>query len=184
MIEGRLVALRTLEDGDAEVVHRWMNDPEVFRSMDYEAPASVADVRADIERSRREGQPFTILVGAEPVGRIGLNQFRRRDRIASLYLYVGEPAFRGHGYARDAVVTLLRYAFERTDLARVELWTLADNERAVELYQSCGFTQDARLPARSFKDGAWVDRVVMSVTREGFDRAVGPAEAAAGASSP
>ena len=35
------------------------------------------------------------------------------------------------------------------------------------MIQSCGFVH-ARLPERSWKGGAWVDRVVMSVTREGF----------------
>src|SRR6266496_4041485 len=97
--------------------------------------SDLADVRDDVERSFQEGHPFTILVGARPIGRIGLNRFRPRDRICSLYLYVGEPEFRGKGHAMDAVMTLLAYAFERWDLHQVELWTLADNERAISMYE-------------------------------------------------
>lgn len=182
MIRGRTVTLRPVEDEDAALIHRWVNHPEVWRYMDYEAPASLSDVRDDIARSRTEGQPFTILVGDRPIGRIGLNNFRRRDRICGFYLFVGEPDFWGQGYARDAAMTLLGYAFDRMDLARVELWTLADNNRAVTTYQKCGFLVEATLPERSFKDGGWVDHVVMSATRGGFHRAMRAWETQGGSS--
>ena len=170
MIRGRRVTLRPVEESDARLIQRWMNHPEVWRYMDYEAPVSLAEVHRDIERSRTDGHPFTIVVGERPIGRIGLNAFRRRDRTCSLYLYLGEPAFWGHGHARDAAMALLEYAFDRLDLHRVELWTLADNNRALAMYARCGFAEDARLPERSFKDGAWVDHVVMSLTRDAFAR--------------
>jgi RimJ/RimL family protein N-acetyltransferase len=168
MIAGAKVSLRPVEDGDIELIHRWMNTPNVWRGMDYERPFSVADVREDVERSRADGQPFTIVAGDRPIGRAGLNAFRRRDRIASLYMYIGEENVQGHGLGTDAVMTLLGYAFDRMDLARVELWALADNEPAIAMYRSCGFEQEARLPDRSWKEGHWVDRVVMSVTRERY----------------
>jgi RimJ/RimL family protein N-acetyltransferase len=170
MIRGKKVLLRPTEESDVPLIHTWMNHPEVWRYMDYELPSSLADVKEDLERSRLEGLPLTILVRDRPIGRIGLNQFRRRDRICSLYMYIGEPAFWGAGYAHDAVMALLAYAFERFDLHQVELWTLADNNRALGMYQRCGFVQEATLRERSWKQGRWVDHVVLSVNREGFER--------------
>jgi len=180
MIRGRSVGLRPVEEQDLPLIHRWMNDAEIWRYMDYERPFSLEDVREDLERSRAEGVPMTVLVGDRPIGRIGLNGLRRRDRVASLYLYIGEPEFWGHGYARDAVTTLLAYAFDRFDLHLVELWTLGDNDRAVAAYQACGFRPEARLRDRSFKEGGYVERVVMSVTREEFAAAQAPQERPAG----
>jgi RimJ/RimL family protein N-acetyltransferase len=171
MIRGKKVDLRPVEDSDLPLIHQWMNHPEVWRYMDYERPYSAADVREDIETSRREGQPFTILVGDRPIGRIGLNRFRGRDRICAIYMFIGEPAFWGQGYARDACMALLAYAFDRTDLNQVELWTLADNVRAIAMYRRCGFVEEATLRQRSFKAGQWVDHLVMSVNREEFDGA-------------
>ena len=168
MIEGRRVALRPVEDEDYPLIHRWMNHPEVWRYMDYELPFSLEDVKSDVAESRRGGYPYTIVVEGRPIGRIGLNQFRPRDRICSLYMYIGEPEFWGHGFARDAAMTLLSYAFERWDLHQVELWTLGDNNRAIQAYEACGFVQEARLRERSWKDGHWVDRVVMSINRTEF----------------
>jgi RimJ/RimL family protein N-acetyltransferase len=171
MIRGREVLLRPVEESDYPHIHRWMNHPDVWRNMDYEVPFSLVDVKEDIERSRSEGHPFTILVGDRPIGRIGLNQFRRRDRICSLYMYIGELDYLGRGHGRDATMTLLGYAFDRWDLNQVELWSLADNDRAIEMYERCGFVQEGRLRDRSFKEGHWVDHVVMSVNREEFARA-------------
>jgi RimJ/RimL family protein N-acetyltransferase len=165
------VTLRPVGENDYPLIHRWMNHPEVWRYMDYELPFSLVDVKEDMEQSRREGHPYVIVVEGRPIGRIGLNQFRPRDRICSLYMYIGEPTFWGRGYARDAVMALLGYAFDRWDLHQVELWSLADNDRAIQVYAGCGFVEEARLRQRSWKGGRWVDRVVMSVNREEFERA-------------
>ena len=160
--------LRPVEERDLPLIQRWMNHPEVWRNMEYERPFSLVDVQEDIERSREEGHPFTIHVGERPIGRIGLNRFRDRDRICAFYMFIGEPTFWGQGYARDAAMALLEYAFDRWDLHQVELLALGDNDRALGVYRACGFVEEARLRQRSFKGGEWVDHVVLSVNRQEF----------------
>jgi len=171
MIRGKNVALRPVEERDCPLIARWMNHPEVWRFMDYEGPVSLADVQRDVERSRREGQAFVIVVEDQPIGRIGLNQFRARDRLCSFYLYIGEPAYWGQGHARDAAMAILGYAFDRHDLNLIELWTLDDNDRAVRMYRKCGFVDEGTLRERSFKEGRWVGHLHMSVKREEFEAA-------------
>jgi RimJ/RimL family protein N-acetyltransferase len=168
VIPGKRVVLRPVEEEDYALILRWQNHPEVWWYMDYERPFSHEDVVEDVERSRREGHPFVITTAGRPIGRIGLNRFRRRDRICSMYLYIGEPSFWGRGLARDAVMTLLAFAFDRMDLHQVELWTLAANNRVIRTYERCGFIREAELHDRSWKDGRFHDHVVMSANREGF----------------
>jgi RimJ/RimL family protein N-acetyltransferase len=171
VIPGKRVVLRPVEEEDLALILRWQNHPEVWWYMDYQRPFSHEDIREDYERAHREGHPFVITVEGRPVGRIGLNRFRRRDRICSLYLYIGEPAFWGQGYARDALMALLSHAFDRLDLYQVELWTLATNNRVIGVYERCGFVREAQLRDRSWKDGRFVDHVWMSVQREEFLKA-------------
>jgi RimJ/RimL family protein N-acetyltransferase len=170
MIEGERVTLRPVEESDYPLVHAWQNDPEVWYWLDYERPFSLEDIAESEQHAREEGHPFVIEAEGRPIGRIGLNQFRRRDRICSLYVFIGDKTTSGKGYGREAIRTLVAYAFDRLDLYQVELWALATNERAIKAYERCGFKRDATLPERSYKDGAFVDRVVMSVTREEFER--------------
>jgi RimJ/RimL family protein N-acetyltransferase len=157
-----------VEDDDLPLILQWQNSPNVWWSMDYERPFSAADIRADIERARREGHPLVIIVEGRPIGRIGLTRLEPRDPTCSVSLYIGEPDFRGRGYACDALMTMLAYAFDRLDLHLVQVRTLATNDRAIRLFERCGFVREAELRDRSWKDGRWLDHVEMSVTRNEF----------------
>jgi RimJ/RimL family protein N-acetyltransferase len=176
VIHGIRVLLRPVEERDHPLIHAWQNEPEVWWLMDYEGPFSMQDVVESEGRAREEGRPYVIEVDGRAIGRIGPNAFRRRDRICSLSVLIGERSAWDRGHGTDAIAALVDEAFDRIDLHRIELWSTADNARAVHVYEKCGFVEDARLPERSWKGGAWVDRVVMSVTRDGFASSVAAAE--------
>lgn len=171
MIEGKKVFLRRVEPADYPAIHRWQNDPEVFRRMDYERLFSAADIAESEARAAVEGVPCIIEVDGEPVGRIGLNRFHARDRRCGLYIFIGEPTARGRGIALDAVMAIVGYAFNSLNVRLVDLWALSDNLPALHVYKKAGFVEDARLPERSYAEGRYLDHVVMHVTREGYEAA-------------
>jgi len=169
LIQGQRVRLRPVEEDDYPLIVRWQNEPQVFHDMDYELPFSIEDVRASETAAREEGHPFIIEADdGTPIGRIGLNDFRRRDRRCALYVFIGEAEYRGHGLGEDAVRTLVGFAFSQMDLWQVVLWGLADNETAFRTYERVGFKRDGVLRDRSWKGGAWVDHIVMSVQRDEY----------------
>jgi len=170
MVQGRRVTLRRVEPADHPHILRWQNDPVVFRWMDYARPFSLRDISESEERAAEEGHPFIIEADGRPIGRIGLNSFRPRDRMASLYIFIGERAAWGQGFGRDALMTLLHYGFDTLNLRQIELWTLADNDRAIRMYKGAGFVEEARLRDRSWIEGHFVDHLVMSVNAEEFGR--------------
>ena len=90
MIHGAQVLLRPVEERDHVLIHAWQNDPEVWWLMDYEGPFSMQDIVESEQRARAEGDPYVIEVDGTPIGRIGLNAFRRRDRLCSLYVLIGD----------------------------------------------------------------------------------------------
>ncbi len=177
MIVGERVTLRRVEPADYALVQQWQNDPEIFRWMDYERPFSFDDIRRSEEHAAEKDHPFIIEAEGRPIGRTGLFRLRFRTRTAGLYIFIGDRGTWGKGYARDAGTLLLAYAFDTLNLALVELWTVGDNERAIGLYKSLGFQHEARLRDRSYHDGQLVDSIIMSITREEFERIRRPREA-------
>jgi RimJ/RimL family protein N-acetyltransferase len=170
MIQGRRVTLRRVEPADYPRILSWQNDPVVFRWMDYSRPFSLRDIQESEERATQEGHPFVIEADGRPIGRIGLNNLRPRDRMASLYIFIGDHEAWGKGFGRDALMALLHYGFDTLNLRQIELWTLADNDRAIRMYKGSGFVEEARLRDRSWIEGRYVDHLVMSVNAEEFGR--------------
>ncbi|HEV2685921.1 MAG TPA: GNAT family N-acetyltransferase, partial [Actinomycetota bacterium] len=131
LLTGKHVQLRRVEPGDYPAIQAWQNDPEVFYWMDYERAFSLDDIRQSEERAVGEGHPFVIVAEGRAIGRVGLNNFRPRDWMASLYIFVGDREVRGKGYGIDALMALIAYGFDVLNLRKIELWTLAHNERAI-----------------------------------------------------
>ena len=171
MLMGERVRLRRVEPEDHHDIQRWQNEPEVARWMDYDRVFSLEDIHASEARAVEEGHPFIIEVDGRGIGRIGLNNVRARDRMASLYVFIGEPNAWGHGYGLEALWVLLDFGFNTLNLRKIELWMLAGNERAARLYKAAGFIEDARVPERSYLDGEYVDNIILSIDPDGLERA-------------
>jgi [ribosomal protein S5]-alanine N-acetyltransferase len=170
-IEAGRIVLRPVEETDHPLILVWQNDPEVAWWMDYERTFTLEDIHESEERAKLEGHAFLIEAAGRPVGRIGLNAYRERDGVCSLYVFIGERTAWGHGYGPEAIVAMLGWGFANLDLYLVELWGLSANERAFHAYERVGMRRDGTLRERSYKsDGRHHDRTVMSITRDEFER--------------
>jgi RimJ/RimL family protein N-acetyltransferase len=73
------------------------------------------------------------------------------------------PGARGRGIGSAAVAAACRWAFERWDLARIEMTTLPDNAASLALARKIGFQREGLLRSRNFERGAQVDIVMLGV---------------------
>ena len=112
-------------------------------------------------------------VSDELIGEIVLNEIDEHAGSANLRLQM-LPDYRGRGYGREAIVEVLRFAFDgsATDpgprLHRVGLDVLSINPRARALYGSLGFREEGRL-RDVYRDGeGWADAIVMSILEDEF----------------
>src|SRR3990172_6440719 len=95
LIASDRLLLRQVGEADHPLILGWQNDPEVAWWMDYERTFALEDIRQSEARAKVEGHAFLIEAGGRPIGRIGLNQHRERDRVCSLYVFIGERSPRG-----------------------------------------------------------------------------------------
>jgi RimJ/RimL family protein N-acetyltransferase len=184
VLTGEMMRLRAIEARDADRLWASRHDPEGMRlagtTTRFTRPqvdewaATVADREGRFDwaitpAAMRDGA----LVSDELIGEIILKDLDPVARSATLRLQM-LPDYRGRGYGREAIVEVLRFAFDGSlddgspRLHRVSLDVLSINPRAKALYASLGFVEEGRL-RDAYRDGDdWSDAILMSVLEDEF----------------
>ena len=99
------------------------------------------------------------------VGHIGLYYIDLIARKAEFSIYIGDMAFRGKGIGSDALRTLIKYGFEELNLNKI--WCeVYSNNAAVDIYRKVGFVDEGVLRQNAFKNGEYVDGIVLSLLND------------------
>ncbi len=137
MLTGKLVRLRPLEMTDLDRCYTWINDREVTHFLESRYPISRVEEEEWLAGAVRRTRPPEIALAIETlaesrhIGTIGLHRVHAEDRKAGFGIMIGDKDFWSRGYGTDAIVTLLRFAFDEMNLNRVYLHVHADNARAI-----------------------------------------------------
>jgi RimJ/RimL family protein N-acetyltransferase len=177
VIEGRLVRLRPFRRDDLPLLRAWHDSPEVMRYWGQASPLVLedqfgADLTGRFSRFDESGYLAIVPIepkDAQPIGRCEWEHLDRLNRSAEVMILIGEPAYWGHGFGTDALVTLLHYLFDVQRLHRVTLTVLSWNERAIRSYEKVGFAVEGVLREDVYDDGSYHDQTVMSILRDEFD---------------
>lgn len=121
----------------------------------------------------REDRGYTLLIfdfEDRLLGGISLTHVRRGvAQTASLGYWIGAP-FARNGYMREAVCSILRFAFDSAGLHRVEAACLPSNEASRRLLESVGFRQEGFARAYLRIAGAWRDHLLFGMLNNEFRR--------------
>ena len=171
MLKGEKVILRPMRPDDIARQHDFDQDLELY-GLDSSAPqvASLERAQAFYEsRTRFDAAaiaPFAIEADSEYIGYCTLMGLSNPHRNLELGIMIGDRAYWGRGYGRDAVRLLLDFAFRYLGARRIELTTNAKNERAYRCYRACGFVEESRPRKEVWVEGEYVDLIKMSILRE------------------
>jgi RimJ/RimL family protein N-acetyltransferase len=179
MLQGDKVLLRALRRSDMELLCQYNNDLEVELAGGGDAPMPqplerlLAEFDAEASKGGRDDCTFAIEADGKFIGQCGLFRFNSVAQTACLGIAIGDKAYWGRGYGREAVTLLLDYAFRLRNLRRVWLTVNGDNERAIRAYQACGFVVEGRLREHVWSNGRYLDEVTMGVLRVEWKREEG-----------
>ncbi len=176
-LEGERLFLRLKEEADYVAGHRWELDKEVhhWAQGDY-APDNLTLAEYKEHYAHSGGKPgeaehFAIVVRPDMlIGFVGYFNANRRIGKVEVGIGIGEKAYWGNGYGREAMRLLLHHVFHDLSFQRAELNTWGGNERAIRSYQACGFRIEGRLRRGELVDGAYYDTVWMGLLREEFSQ--------------
>ncbi len=173
MLRGEKVTLRPFEKEDMKLYH------ELHRNVDLVLmggsawePYPLASFEKEMEKHLGNEHPaeFIIEVDGRIIGDIGLHDHpNRRAGCATLGVEILDPDYVGHGYGRDAINVLLRWAFRIMNYRRIYLFTMSINERAIRCYRACGFVEEGRMRQDDYCNGQYVDTVLMGILREEWE---------------
>ncbi len=143
------------------------------------APRGRAGFLAYLDRLAGElNRGFLVCLRQEPgagalVGVININNIVRAGlQGASLGFYALAP-HEGRGYMSEGLVLVLREAFTRLRLHRLEANIQPDNERSLALVQRLGFAREGFSPRFLKLRGRWRDHERWALTAEGWRAARG-----------
>jgi RimJ/RimL family protein N-acetyltransferase len=172
-IVGDSVVLRAIELEDVDALHRWSNDPLIQAGLGRtHFPVSKAALQGWVETFRYDSTDQRFIVdanGAGAVGLVTLTDINWKDRNAFHGVLIGERRHQRKGYARDAVLTIMSYAFEELGLERLDTTIVEFNTASLGLHvEKCGWSEEGRKRRATFRRGRFWDVVVLGVTRESF----------------
>lgn len=175
--EGQGVKLRALEPEDAETFYRWNHDSDIQRTLDHVwFPSSLAGQREwTAKGSRPSGDRddfFFVIESVKDKLVIGSISVAGSDRRTGAFRY-GVAVMRehqGHGYAKEAILLVLRYYFKELRYQKVNVEIHEHNQGSVLLHKKLGFVREGCLRRVNYTDGKHSDVLLFGMTVEEFDR--------------
>ncbi|ANZ17441.1 GNAT family protein [Streptomyces noursei] len=150
--------------------HRWENNPRTILGYGNQMPQSWEARAAGWDGQARNGQrpAFEVirLEDNEPVGMTVLyvDQAVRNAE----YIMLIAPEARGKGYAAEATLLTLDWAFHISSLDMVWLKVLEPNQAGITAYEKAGFRPAGRLRRSGFWLGQRADELIMDALPEDF----------------
>ena len=177
MLRGDRITLRAMRRDDLPRQCEFNNDVEfeLLGGGDVPEPQSLERLQAEFDedagKGGRDGANFAIEADGIYIGRCGLFHVDEAARTAELGIGIGDHAYRGKGYGREALRLLLDYGFRLRNLHRIWLTVNGDNERAIRAYRAVGFAEEGRQPQQVWSNGRYIDLVYMGVSRDNWNHA-------------
>jgi len=165
MTEPLAVRVRPLRPEDADALHAIRTQPGVADTTLGLPSDRVADSRGFFDALGSDDHLLVAVLDGEVVGAAGLHLRRGKQRhSASVGIMVREE-LQGRGIGRALLTALLDLADNWLGLTRVQLEVMAENERAIRLYERLGFEREGLKRKAVFRGGRFQDMLVMGRVR-------------------
>ena len=166
--------LRRIRITDAPDMYEYSKDPDVTKYLFWDPHPNIEHTRnyVDYLQDRyRDGKYYDWAIvlksSGKMIGTCGFSAISAEHRYAEVG-YVLNPAFRGQGYAGEALSAVLEFAFRRMQLNRVEAKCVDENESSERVMQKVGMQYEGTARSALFIKGRFRDIKIYSILREEY----------------
>jgi len=148
MQAGNNLYLSKIRKEDFEKIYDWFRDIDFLKFYDYVPPIpqekDEVDKLFDDYEKNEESDVFSIrlLSNNNIIGIAGYDDIVHENKVATLFIGIGNKEVRGKGYGKEALKILLDYGFNERDFHRIQLNVLEFNHSAIALYEKAGFKKE------------------------------------------
>jgi RimJ/RimL family protein N-acetyltransferase len=177
MLFGERIYLRLMEERDIPFRVKWINDPDVRKTLNFDYPVSEIATKHWLNKVALDGNRRDFIVclkeNDNPIGYGGLLHIDRKNSKAESYMAIGEKDKWGKGFAKDIRKVLLSYAFIEIGINKVYSYVWSENSKMIKLNENVGFQIEGRLSQDVFSHGEYRDRVIMGVLKDNYLKNLG-----------
>ncbi|MGY2572365.1 spermidine N1-acetyltransferase [Vibrio sp. C8] len=153
------LSLRALERGDLRFIHNLNNNRNIMSYWFEEPYESFDELEELYNKHIHDNAERRFVVEDENKSLIGLVEIIEIDYIhrSAEFQIIITPEHQGKGYANTLINKALDYSFTILNLHKIYLHVATENEKALHLYEQCGFIEEGHLVEEFFINGQYRD---------------------------
>lgn len=160
------VSLRKLTSEDLEYFYVWASDPEVAKSMTWEAYTSIAAAEKFLKEVVESHLWFkAICLDGIPVGSMTLTQGKGSSSCKAELGYVLARMYWNKGITTAAVKQAIKMGFDNLEIQRIEALVDPDNLPSQRVLTNAGMHCEGLLKNYTIFKGVVRDRYMYSITK-------------------
>lgn len=163
--------IRPLMEQDLEWVRRERNRPEC--RMWFRQPELLSEKQQSLWFSTTDMKSFAVIDDEDDI--IGVVSLSHIDYIARKceFSIMIMPEMRDKGWGKKSLCSVLEHAFNDLNMNQVYSDVFKHNP-ALEKYIKWGFVERGTLPNWYYKDGKYIDSVVITITKDEYNNSLKP----------
>ena len=171
-IYGNKVVLRAMEKTDSDLIRAMFNDPELEHLVvGWAFPVSEYAQEQWYIKNYSDQKNFRFVIETAEDGAVGIAtltdiDWKNRNATHGIKLKTGKC--RSKGIGTDAVMAIMRYAFDELGLHRLNGSWFEDNVASINMYTKLGWKAEGVRRDYVYKQGAYRNLVIVGVLAEDY----------------
>ena len=170
ILDKKDIIFRAAEKDDIYLFHKWSNDKALNFFIGPQLPTSLNEEKEIFERNEQNEYRKVLIIDTKDGTSLGYLylDFDWVNSKVKLSIAIAEIKFQGMGFGKLALLKVLELIFNQYAFNKCYLYVFAFNERAISLYNKCGFAKEGLLKEDYQMNGSLQDRLIMSIFRKDF----------------
>jgi len=174
-IKSKKIGLRKLKSSDAVFISNSAKNKGITRYTHIiQQPFDLARAKKFIKKAQQDikekkAYEFGIELREkkELIGTINFLNINKKNKNSEIGIWISKKYW-GQGLAKEALVLMLRFGFEKLKLERIQARVLHKNIPAQNLLKKLGFKLEGKLRRKTYFKNKWYDDLVYGILRKEY----------------